>query len=212
MIHRLPLLFGLATSLAVSASAQYTLESISSPPPGLPAAYSSLLDKNGFRVIGPAGPWAEVWFRTSLPSGAKSSEEAVSYPGIPVGALLGVLRFPGPGADRRGQTIKAGTYTLRFAIYPMNGDHQGVAPQRDFAILTPLAGDPDPSVSPAFDQLMAMSRKASGTPHPAVLSIEPPPGEAKLPSIAKEGEKDWTLSVSVGGTPIAIILAGKSES
>ena len=28
---------------------------------------------------------------------------------------------------------------MRYSYYPMNGDHQGVAPQSDFAVLSPAA-------------------------------------------------------------------------
>src|SRR6266542_3933987 len=50
----------------------------------------------------------------------------------------------------------------------------GVAPQRDFLVLTPAADDKDPNSTPAQEELMTMSKKASGTPHPAVFSMEPP--------------------------------------
>jgi hypothetical protein len=188
------------------------MEPLAAPPADLPAAYASLIQKSGYRVSGPAGPFCDIWFRTTLPSGPKSAEDAVSFPTIPQGALLGVISFPGKGADRRGQTIKPGLYTLRYSLYPINGDHQGVAPQRDFAVLSPIADDKDPNATPAFDPLVEMSRKASGTPHPAVLSIETPPSGATAPSLNQEGEKDWTLAVKVGETSFAIIVVGKSDA
>jgi hypothetical protein len=147
-----------------------------------------------------------------MPSGPKSAEDAVAFPSIPHGSFLGILRFPSTGADRRGQTIKPGVYTLRYSQYPVNGDHQGAAPQRDFAVLTPIADDKDPNATPAFYPLMAMSRKASGTPQPAVLSHEPPAGGATAPSLGQEGEKDWSLTFKLGDTPMAIILVGKAEA
>jgi hypothetical protein len=205
----------LAASLIVAAGAasgQYKIVPAGAPPSDLPAALGSQLQKVGYRVVGPSGPFCEVWFRTSLPTGAKSAEDAVAFPTIQQGAILGVLRFPGQGADRRGQGVKPGVYTLRYALYPVNGDHQGVAPQRDFAVLTPIAEDKDPNAVPAFEPLMTMSRKASGTPHPAVLSLEPPPSGAAPGSLVKEGEKDWTLSVKVGETAIAIIVVGKTDA
>ena len=54
-----------------------------------------------------------------------------------------MIRLPERGADRRGQTIKPGVYTLRYGNYPQNGDHQGVEPQRDFLVLSPVAEDKD---------------------------------------------------------------------
>ena len=65
-------------------------------------------------------------------------------------SLLGVVRYPERFRDRRGQTIKPGVYTMRYSFYPMNGNHQGVALQRDFAILSPAASDTDAAAKPAF--------------------------------------------------------------
>ena len=79
------------------------------------------------------------------------------------------------------------------------GRTPGVAPQRDFVLLTPIAADPDPAAKPAFENLVKASLKASGTPHPAVFSIETPAEGATAPSVAKEGENDWTLTLESGG-------------
>jgi hypothetical protein len=124
--------------------------------------------------------------------------------------LIGILRFPSQGADRRGQVIKPGVYTMRYSDYPVDGAHQGVAPQRDFALLTPLAADADPNATPAFEPLVKMSGGASGTPHPAVFSLETP-ADPKFPALTKEGDHDWVLNVKVGDLPLAIIVAGKVE-
>jgi hypothetical protein len=187
----------------------YKLEPIDTPPPSLPAAYAPAISHSGFRVVGPNGPWVEVWFRNALPPGPKPADSSISF-GIAQGTLLGILRFPAQAADRRGQVIQPGVYTLRYSNYPVDGAHQGVAPQRDFALMTPLASDPDPNATPAFDALVQMSTKASGTPHPAVLSLETPM-DAKFPSVTKEGDHDWVLNVKIGDLQIAIIVAGKYE-
>jgi hypothetical protein len=146
----------------------YKLEPIAMAAPGLPAAYAALIETGGYRIAGTSAPWCEIWFRKSLPAGAKPADNAIAFP-IAQGALVGILRFPAMGADRRGQTIQPGVYTLRYSNYPVDGSHQGVAPQRDFVLLTPIANDADPNATPAFDPLVQMSTKASGTPHPAVL-------------------------------------------
>jgi hypothetical protein len=184
----------------------YKMESISTAAPGLPAAYSSLIQTEGYRIAGPKGPWCEIWFRKAIPTGAKPGDPSITLP-IAQGTLLGILRFPAAGADRRDQTIKPGVYTMRYSDYPVDGAHQGVAPQRDFALLTPIADDPDPNAAPPFEALVQWSEKASGTPHPAVLSLETPAGST-FPALAKEGEHDWALSVKVGDLQLAIIVAG----
>jgi hypothetical protein len=199
----------LLLSCAVSAfGQQYKLESISEAPAGLPAAYASLIDSKGYRVVGPSGPWCEIWFRKTIPTGAKPSDAAITL-AIPQGTFIGIMRFPGKGSDRRDQGLKPGVYTMRYSDFPVDGAHQGVAPQRDFALLTPVASDPDPNATPEFDKLVEQS-KLSGTAHPAVFSLEVPNGTT-FPALTKEGEHDWVLAVKVGDMPIAIIVAGAYE-
>jgi hypothetical protein len=194
-----------------SAFAQdYKLEPIATAAPGLAAAYEQVIQGQGFRVNGASGAWCEIWLAKSLTVGAKPDDAAISF-GIAQGTLLGIIRFPGKGADRRGQVIPAGVYAMRYSQFPVDGAHSGVAPQRDFALMTPVAADPDPAAKPAFDELVKMSGKASGTPHPAVLSLETPPTGATAPSVVKEGEHDWTLTVKIGNLTFSVIVVGKAE-
>src|SRR5690349_21552826 len=180
----------LVAACGVVYAQDYKMEPAGAPPSDLPPAFASMMSKQGYKISGPSGAYCEIWFRSSLPAGKKSTEDSVAFPTIPHGSLIGAIRFPGAAADRRGQQLKAGTYTLRYSNYPVNGDHLGVAPQRDFLVLTPAADDKDPNSTPNFEELMAMSKKASGTPHPAVLSMEPPPSGAAPGSLTKEGEHD----------------------
>ena len=197
---------------AAAVWAQYKVEPAGTHPPDLPAAIAETLQKDGVKVTADNGTVVcEMWFRTSAPSGPKTSEEGVAIPTIPHGALIGVVRFSGNGgSDRRGQRIKPGVYTLRYSLQPVNGDHLGVAPQRDFLVMTPLADDKNPGALPGFDELMAMSRKASGTPHPAVLSMASS-SLGKFPDVAKEGENDWVLHTKIGEVAVGVIVVGKVE-
>jgi hypothetical protein len=186
---------------------EYKMEPVAAPPDGLPAPYASVVSPQGFRVAGPKGPWCEVWFLKNIPSAAKSADAAIVFP-FGQGTLLGVIRFPSGGADRRGQQFKAGLYTMRYSNYPVDGAHQGVAPQRDFALLTPIANDADPAAMPDFAKLVVAS-KTSGTAHPCVFSLEPPPGSA-FPAVVKDGDTDWVLEVKVGDQSIGLIVAGQA--
>jgi len=195
---------------SLAAFGQYKSESAGAPPVEAAPAITAVLQKDGAKITNNGKAYCEIWFRTDTPPAAKSSEDGVTLPAISMGALLGVIRFDGNGADRRGQTIKAGVYTLRYGIMPINGDHQGAAPQRDFLLMTPAAEDKDLNATPAFDALVAMSRKASGTPHPAVLSFWK--ADAGAPGFSKQGENDWVLQTKMGDTPIAVILIGFAAS
>jgi hypothetical protein len=186
----------------------YKLEPIATAAPDLPAAYAAEIAGQGYRVNGPSGAWCEVWFRKTIPAGAKPSDQTIALP-IAQGTLIGVIRFPKTAADRRGQNLKPGVYTLRYSTFPPDGAHQGVAPQRDFALATPIAGDADPKALPEYEKLIALS-KTSGTAHAAVFSLQPPAGTS-FPAVTKEGEHDIVLNAKVGDLPIAIIVAGRAE-
>jgi hypothetical protein len=199
-------LFFFATFLALAQ--EYKLESIATTAPDLPAPYAAEIAAAGYRVNGPGGIWCEVWFRQTIPTTGKPTDQAIALP-IAQGTLLGVIRFPKTASDRRGQTFKPGVYTLRYSTFPTDGAHQGVAPQRDFALATPIASDSDPKAMPDWDKLVAQS-KASGTAHAAVFSLQPPAGST-FPSVTKEGEHDIVLNAKVGNLAIGIIVAGKGE-
>jgi hypothetical protein len=211
MKNSLVLFAGAAFALAPLLPAQdYKLEMLASAPSDLPAAYVPLIAANGYRVTGAAGPKCEVWFRKSIPTGAQPADNSIVF-GIAQGTFLGVVRYAIKGEDRRGQLINPGLYTLRYSNYPVDGAHQGVAPQRDFALMTPIGSDADPNSTPAFRDLVQMSTKASGSPHPAVLSLESPNGDT-FPALVKEGDTpDWVLCVKIGDLKIAIILVGRVQ-
>jgi hypothetical protein len=211
------------TMLLASASAwaqQYKADKAGPVPPEIASAIAQTLEKPGFQISHDGITYCEIWLRTNIPSGAPVHEQNVApanvtpanvtLANVPLGALLGVIRFPAAGSDRRGQTIPAGVYTLRYAVMPANDSHQGAAPQRDFLLMTPAAEDRDVNAAPNFDALVAMSRKASHTSHPAVLSFWK--AEADSPGFSQQGDMDWVLQSKVGDTPIVIIVVGTSAS
>ena len=195
----------------VLAFGQYKSEPAGAPPADVAPTIQQAVQKDGVRITGPKGTVCEIWLRTTAPSGPKSGESDLTLPTIPHGSLLGVIRYREKGSDRRGTAIKPGVYTLRYSYYPVNGDHQGVAPQRDFVLLSPAATDTDVNATPAFDQLVAASRKASGAQHPLVLSIWNPDPDFKA-GFDKQGDTDWVLQEKLGDTSFAIILVGTAGS
>ena len=202
----------------LSASAwgqQYTADRAGSLPPEIAPGIAQALVKTGFLISKQGMAYCEIWLRASIPSGSSRTARGeaapnVTLPDIPQGTLLGLIRFDGTGLDRRGQTIQPGVYTLRYGIMPMNDTHQGAAPQRDFLLLAPAAEDRDPNLAPNFDTLLAMSRKASHSAHPAVLSFWKAASDS--PGFSQQGDSDWVLEAKIGDIPIDIIVAGVASS
>jgi hypothetical protein len=189
---------------------QYKSEPAGAPPADLAPAIAAVLESNGTKISKADGTAVlEVWFRKTAPSGPKNSGDAIALPTIPTGSFLGVVKLEGKGEDRRGQSLQPGIYTLRYVLMPSNGDHLGAAPQRDFGALVPAAEDKDPSSTPDLETAIKMSTKASGTAHPAVLSMSSGSGST---SFTKEGDHDWTLNTKIGDLPVSIILLGRVES
>jgi hypothetical protein len=196
---------------ATAAFAQFKAQPAGDPPGDAAAAVLAAMNKAGTKVVADNGSaYCEIWLRSTMPTGPNNGESSVTLPTIPKGALLGLLRFDAKGADRRGQTIAPGVYTLRYGDFPINGNHQGVAPQRDFLLLAPAALDKSTDAVGDFDTLVELSRKASGAPHPAVLSFWKADADDK-PGFQKQGEKDWVLTAKLGDTLVSIILIGKAD-
>jgi hypothetical protein len=201
--------FLFASLFSTLAFGQYKAEPAGPPPAEAAPSISADLQKDGTKITNNGKPYLEIWLRADKPPAGKPDEGQTLS--VAQGALLGVIRFDTKGQDRRGQGIQPGVYTLRYSLIPVNGDHQGAAPQRDFVLMVPAANDKDLNAAPAFDALVDMSKKASGTPHPAVLSLYKADSDF-APGFAKQGDTDWVLQTKLGDVPIGITLIGIAGS
>lgn len=193
------------------AGAQFIIEPVGAPPSeGVGEKMRGSLDSKGVRVKGPGGKVvAEYWARSAEFSGPPVSGFGIRFESIPEGALLALVRFPEKSSGFREQTIPAGMYTMRFGLHPENGDHMGVAPSRDFALLTPVADDPDPAKNYGYDELVAMSKKV-GNPHPTIARVELPAGD-QAPHIRQNDYQHWVLDLKVAGQVVGIVVHGHAE-
>src|ERR1700754_1439512 len=148
-----------------------------------PEAVRKVLAPNGYRITLADGSVAcDVWFLATVQAGKTDASGAV-YTTLPEGALIGVITFSKPASDFRGQSIKAGSYTLRYEVHPTDGNHMGISPIRDFLLLVPIAADTAPDGLIKFADLVKLSAKASGTNHPAALSMVSPDAGRTAPSV-----------------------------
>lgn len=159
----------------------------------IPQPVRSILETTGHRIVLDDGSTAcDIWLRKTVPAHAKSSDVAnVVYPELGESTLIGLIAFPQAATDYRGQAIKAGAYTLRYELIPEDGNHLGVAANRDFVLLVPAASDPEPDATFKFEELVNLSRKATGTRHPAPLSLVEAGGTTGL---SKDEEDHWIFS------------------
>ncbi len=168
------------------------------------------LQTEGHRVVLSNGtPLCEIWLVTSLPSPEpRGSETTLSYHLAP-GEFVGVISFPHGAKDFRGQVIKAGTYTLRYDLMPDDGNHLGVAPERDFLLLVPLAKDTTiANMTPGA--LLAASTAASGTSHPAVFFLSGPP-KRPLPAAYEDAAGHVRFAGKAGTLDLSLVVKGQAE-
>jgi hypothetical protein len=183
----------------------------------VPKALLDMLDPQGARLVNDKGATVgEVWLVKGATLSQGGSSDALC-PGLGVGELVGLLHYPSPSGDFRGQNIKAGFYTLRYAHIPQDGNHMGANPYPDFLVLSPVGADTALDKTLEFADLVKLSKLASGTVHPAVLSLIPVGSGAKFPSAAQSDQGYWALQMSLAGKgggsqAMALVLVGQTSA
>ena len=183
-----------------------------------PAASDTLkkaLDAKGWRVSLADGAYCDVWMRTTIAAG-KTDQPGAVYASLGESMLVGVVTFAKATTDFRGQSVKPGSYTLRYALHPADGNHMGISPIRDFLIMLPVAMDPNPDASFKFEELSKMSTRVTGTNHPGVLSLVQIDKAPAVPGVSQDDSNHTVFSASLKSQsgaviPIAFIVKGHAE-
>ena len=188
---------------------------------GIPASVQQVLEANSVQFENGQGTaLCQIWWRKGIPTTKSSSSADVLYGGLGMGEFLGVVHFPKATTDYRGQSIKPGDYTLRYALIPQDGNHMGVSSYRDFLLLIPVADDANPSQLMTFDQVVKASRLTAGTGHPAVMMLDPAgQGASKFPAAFQDDQGNWALGVKLDVSqsgqpqqmPFALVLVGQYQ-
>jgi len=194
-------------ALATCASAQVTRISVASAA-GLSDDLKHALEDKGYRVTLEDGWTAEFWFAKRLSTATRDVPGAL-YPELTNGEFVGLVNLPKGMNDFRGQAIPAGAYTLRYQLLPQDGNHLGVSPNPDFLLAIPVAYDPYPQ-DLLFKQLVALSAKATGASHPAVIALDTAGGPG---SIARNAQDMTVLTVAIpassgGAEKLGIVIKG----
>lgn len=187
----------------------------------VPQAILSTLGAHGESFQNSSGTAiCEVWFRKGIPVTKNAASSAdVIYGGLSTGEWVGLIHFPAKTTDFRGQAVKPGYYTLRYAEIPQDGNHMGVSTYRDFLLMSPVAADTQIGQDLAFDALIKLSRQTTGTGHPAILMVDPASqsSTATFPAAVADDQGNWTLQVKLDTNgqppqlPFAVVLVGQYQ-
>ena len=143
----------------------------------------------------------------------------ILYPFEP-GQLIGVLRFRRKGGDFRDQDIGRGVYTLRYGRQPVDGNHEGTSPTRDFLLLV-RAEDDTKTDRMDPEQLIKLSATAAESNHPALLCLQKVEDASEsTPSIHHHEDNDWWVVRLSGAAKadnqthdlvLALVVAGHAD-
>ena len=197
------------------------------PPSSIAPEITKALNPRGFRIKDSGGKtFADIWLRKSIPAASKPSgaKETIQFPFLRQSELLGVVQLAVEGHDYRDQAIPKGSYTVRYGLQPVNGDHLGVSPFRDYILMLPAAKDKTLEILPR-KELETSSAEAAGSTHPAILFMLAVPSSSsptKATMIHDQEKNTWRLvvplSLSVKGEsrlvefPVSIVVVGASEA
>ena len=172
------------------------------------------LDAKGYKVLLDDGTDAcELWLRKPFQRRRRKMLKGSLIPSLQNPFSSAYLHFSQASTDYRGEAIPAGYYTLRYALLPNDGNHLGAAPNRDFLLLIPADSDSDPSSTPTSQELVSLSRKATGTKHPAPLSLVQPDSTGTAAAVSKDDQDHWIFSgglklASGDEIPFALVVKG----
>lgn len=186
------------------------VERTASAPDGVSKDVAAALEDKGYRLTLADGWTAEIWLAKN-PRLSSSGAAGALYPELSNGEFVGVLHLPKGMSDFRGQTVPAGTYTLRYQLLPQDANHLGVSPNPDFLLASPIASDTKPDAVYPLDKLVALSAKSTGA-HPAVIALE---AAGETGTAAFDDQKLLVLTVNIssaGGKsePMGIVLKGQA--
>jgi hypothetical protein len=110
--------------------------------------------------------------------------------------LLGAVTVASSQHDYRGDQLAPGTYTMRFAFQPQDGDHLGTAEFTYFAVLVPAKLDRSPEGITDYKKLVKTSGKETASGHPTVLSLRPASSDTgEFPMLNKPAPEHQSVRV-----------------
>ena len=192
------------------------------PPKELADAVRAVLAGKAMTVTDDAGKvLCTVWAVKELEAKAAADEVKAGpkYAHVEETTVVGAVQFPAEWRDYRKQKVKAGVYTLRLAVQPMDGDHQGTAPFNDFCLLCPAGLDKKPDLL-EVKAMNELSAKSVGRKHPAMMLLFPNKKPADVPAVEAKPKDHSVLGfgvpVTAGGQKavlgFGLVVVGVTEA
>ena len=189
-------------------AAEHRVEELkeTAPKEALSPPIATQLASTGVRIIrGTSRSVCDIWLCKEWAVKAPLKNDDVIYPFTP-GQLIGVVRYARKGSDFRDQDITKGVYTLRYARQPVNGDHIGTSPTRDFLLLVKASVDKS-AAEFDYKKLVDASAEAVESTHPGMLSLQRLQGKGP---IRNNELHDWWIVRLQGKTKMGGVIKNQS--
>jgi hypothetical protein len=207
-------------ALPTASGQQYSVQSMERPQTeDVSEEIAKRIADQGVRVTrGESRTVCEIWFCKDLaidPDFKPTAERL--YPFKP-GQLIGLYHLRRRGSEFRDQQVSSGWYTLRFGLQPVDGNHVGTSPTRDFLLLVDAQKDEFPE-DWKEKALHEVSAEAAGSAHPAMLCLRQPAEGAQMMMRHDEENDWWVLHVPVKVmvnkkprvVPIDLVVVGHAQ-
>jgi len=181
------------------------------PPKELDASIRAVLQPKAVQLLEGDKPVYEFWFRSEVPLQSKPGSLAKALESVKATTLIGAVSVPKSLRDYRDDELAAGTYAVRFALQPQDGNHLGSADYAYFAVLVQAKYDTKPDGIADYKTLVKTSSKDTSTDHPVILSLRPASTDAgdfpKLNEPAPEHKSVRVkLPASAGGEKTSLVF------
>lgn len=189
-------LLGAATLTTASA---LTLKVVDKAPPAqLDAAIRANLQNKALQLLNGDKPVYEFWWCSEVPLQAKPASLPKALDSLKQAELIGAVQVHAAQRDYRDDELRAGVYTMRFALQPQDGNHLGTSEFSWFAVLTPAKLDTKPDGIATYKALVKASSKETATEHPLILSLRPASSDAsELPRLNEPAPEHKSVRVKV---------------
>ena len=143
------------------------------PPKELDASIRAKLQTKAVQLLDGEKPVYEFWFSAEVPLQSKPASAGKALDALKQATFLGAVAVSRDQRDYRDDELRAGIYTMRFALQPQDGNHLGTSEFNYFAVLTPAKIDNKLDGISDYKALVKASSKETSTDHPVILSLRP---------------------------------------
>lgn len=184
----------IAASFGAAAENGFTLAIVDADPPDdAPEEVRAAVPSKAYQVSDAQGVFFEFWLVPVWPVTKIGPTNKDTLGAIEEIELLGIISVrQAERADFRDDAIDMGTYVVRMALQPQDGNHMGTSPFDFFALFMPpekedlLKDDWDPEF------MVELATEDTEAVHPPILAMQPMDnGDGEFPRMGVDEKEEW---------------------